>query len=230
MSVESPRLFLFDIDGTLILGGGAGETALHTAMQVRFGRTDGFTTITMAGSTDRHIAKELLVANDLPVTEENIAAVLETYLDVLPGLLSQRNGCLLPGIIPLLDRLSAHEGCVLGLLTGNLRRGAEIKLSHFGVWHYFPFGAFADDHDDRNELGAFACARALEYHGQEFPPERIYILGDTPKDIACGKVFGAKTVAIATGQYTKEELAKHDPDILFEDFTDLDAVMKSLFR
>ncbi len=117
----------------------------------------------------------------------------------------------------------------LALLTGNLAKGAEIKLDHYGVWDYFEFGAFADDSHDRNELGPYARARAKEKSGEEFPPERIYVIGDTPRDIECGKVFGAKTVAIATGNYSGPELAAHDPDHLFEDLSDTEAVLRALF-
>ena len=92
----------------------------------------------------------------------------------------------------LLDRLRQREDCVLALLTRNLVRGAEIKLSHYSVWDYFEFGAFADDHHDRNELPKFARARALETHGKDFPPERVFVIGDTPRDIECGKAVGAK--------------------------------------
>jgi phosphoglycolate phosphatase-like HAD superfamily hydrolase len=103
-----------------------------------------------------------------------------------------------------------------------------LKLSHYGVWEFFEFGAFADDHHDRNELGHFARARALEIHGEDFPPERIYVIGDTPKDIACGKAIGAKTVAIATGNYSLQELSSHQPDFVFADFSETDLVLEAL--
>ena len=96
---------------------------------------------------------------------------------------------------------------VLGLLTGNLERGAELKLLHYGVWHYFEFGAYADDHYDRNQLGHFARARAARRHGIEFPPERIFVLGDTPHDVTCARAIGAKAIAIATGRFSRTELA-----------------------
>ena len=116
----------------------------------------------------------------------------------------------------------------MALLTGNLERGAEIKLTHYGLWNYFEFGAYADDHSDRNRLGPFAQARAKEHHGVEFPPERIFVLGDTPHDITCGKVIGAKTVAIATGGYSREQLAAHAPDFLFDDLADVPGVLTAL--
>ena len=103
-----------------------------------------------------------------------------------------------------------------------------MKLTHYGVWHYFAFGAYADDHHVRNELGPVAMARALEEHGEEFTADRIYVIGDTPRDIECGKAFGAVTVAVATGKYSHEQLASHTPDFLFDDFSDPDAVLAAI--
>ena len=116
----------------------------------------------------------------------------------------------------------------LALLTGNLERGAQIKLSHYGLWNYFEFGAYADDNADRNRLGPFAQARARERHGVEFPPERTFVLGDTPHDITCGRVIGAKTVAIATGGCPRETLAAYQPDFLFDDLSDVPGVLAVL--
>lgn len=222
------RLFLFDIDGTLIVSGGAGEGALCDAMADRFGVEEDLTGVTLAGATDGLIARKLLEKHGLPVTPENITTLLDGYLHHLPLRLPRHEGRVLPGIVALLEQLRTREDCVLALLTGNLRRGAEIKLGHYRVWDYFAFGAFADDHHDRNELGPFAQARALEMHGEEFPPERIYVIGDTPRDIECGRAFGARTVAIATGIYSAGELAAHAPDHLFTDLSDTEAVVAAL--
>ncbi len=117
---------------------------------------------------------------------------------------------------------------MLGLLTGNLRRGAEIKLTQYGVWNYFEFGAYADDHHDRNELGHFARRRASEKRGVDFPAERIYVLGDTPHDVACARAIGAKAVAIATGAFSREALAACEPDCPFEDLGNLSAVLQAM--
>ena len=117
---------------------------------------------------------------------------------------------------------------VLGLLTGNLRRGAELKLQHFGLWNYFAFGAFADDHADRNELGAFARARAKEIHRHDFETAQIDVIGDTGYDVECGKIFGARTIAVATGSWSREKIAAHQPDFLFDDLSDVDQVIATL--
>lgn len=228
MAKSSRRLFLFDIDGTLITSGGAGEAALIRAMKTRFGVDEDFGKMVLAGSTDALIARSLLEKHGLAATAENMAALLDSYLHHLAECMPSHSGRVLPGMLPVLDALKAHPDAVLALLTGNLVRGAEIKLRHYGVWDYFEFGAFADDHHDRNELGKFASARAVEKHGGSFPPDRIFVIGDTPKDIECGRAIGAKTVAIATGIHTRQQLAAHTPDFLFDDFSDTEAVLDVL--
>ncbi len=222
------RLLLFDIDGTLILSGGAGEAAIKDAMRVCFGSDANFDKVVLAGATDSSIASQLMQVNDIEPTPELVAKFLDSYLSVLEEKMKAHQGILLPGILPLLEMLQNHPGCVLGLLTGNIRRGAEIKLSHFGVWNFFEFGAFADDHHDRNELGKFARVRAMEKRGIEFSPEQIYVIGDTPRDIECGRAIGAKTVAIATGNYSVEDLSGHNPDFLFPDLGNPEEVVRVL--
>ena len=222
------KLLLFDIDGTLLTSGGAGERALRLGFRDRFGIDDDLSSIEIAGRTDSGIVREMLAAHRLPATPENIAAFLDGYLHHLAQEIPRTPGRLLPGILPLLDALQPRADIVLALLTGNLARGAEIKLRHYGVWHYFEFGAFADDHHDRNQLGPFAQARARAQRGIEFPPERIFVLGDTPHDIACARAIGAKAIAIATGKFSQADLAAHTPDFLFEDLSDLDAVLAAI--
>ena len=222
------KLLLFDIDGTLIASGGAGEHALRLGIKDRFGLEEDFQGIEIAGRTDSGIARQFFAKHSLPETPGNIAAFFESYLDHLAILLPKKEGRLLPGILELLEALKGRPDVVLALLTGNLARGAELKLTHYGVWDYFEFGAYADDHHDRNELGHFARTRALERHGIDFPPARIYVLGDTPHDITCARAIGATAVAIATGQYSRAQLAAHAPDFLFDDLGDVAAVLAAL--
>jgi phosphoglycolate phosphatase len=222
------KLLLFDIDGTLIASGGAGERALRAAVREQFGIDDDLKTIEIAGRTDSGIARQLFARHGIEESPENFARFFDGYLHHLERLLPQIHGRLLPGILPLLEALKAHPDVVLALLTGNLARGARLKLTHYGVWHYFEFGAYADDHHDRNELGRFACARALEQRGCEFAPEQIFVLGDTPHDIACARAIGAKAIAVVTGGATREQLATHAPDFLFDDLSDLDAVLRAM--
>lgn len=217
--MEKNTLLLFDIDGTLLTTGKAGEKALRISFKRAFKREDDLAQIEIAGRTDSGIARQLFKFHGIEPSAENLALFFESYLEELAVQLPASIGRLLPGIPELLRALKADERVVLGLLTGNLARGAQLKLTHYGVWNYFEFGAFADDHHVRNELGPFACARAFERHKVNFHPERIFVIGDTPHDVECGRAIGAKTVAVATGGYTHEQLAACAPDFLFEDFS-----------
>src|SRR4030088_983576 len=178
--------------------------------------------------TDYGMAISILKKHKIPETHENVSAFLDSYVHFLSQELPRRKGTLLPGVLELLERLKSRPHLVLALLTGNLSRGAQLKLEHYGVWHFFEFGAFADDHHDRNQLGPFARARAKEKHGHEFSAAEIDIIGDTPRDVACGKALGARTIAVAAGRWSREELAKHDPDFLIDDLSDVDRLIKTL--
>jgi phosphoglycolate phosphatase len=142
--------------------------------------------------------------------------------------LPRRVGNLLPGVLELLEKLKSRPHLVLALLTGNVSRGAQLKLEHYGVWHFFEFGAFADDHHDRNRLGTVARARAKEKHGRRFSSSEIDVIGDTPRDIACGKAFGARTIAVATGTWSRDQLAKYRPDFLIDDLSDVEGIIDTL--
>jgi phosphoglycolate phosphatase len=222
------RLLLFDIDGTLIHSAGAGVHSLRRTLAERFQIDDDLADIEIAGMTDSSIVMSILNKHAIPPSNENIAAFLDSYVHFLSQELPERDGKLLPGVVELLDKLKARPHLVLALLTGNVSRGAKLKLEHYGVWHFFEFGAFADDHHDRNQLGPFARARAREKHGHEFAADQIDVVGDTPRDIACGKAFGARTIAIATGSWPRSELAAHKPDFLFDDLSNVDEVIQTL--
>ncbi len=228
MTKEKKRLLLFDIDGTLINSGGAGEHALKLTLSERFKIVDDLRDIEIAGMTDSGIVASILRKHEIPQTTENVAAFLDNYVHFLSLELPRRKGKLMPGVLTLLQKLKTRPHLVLALLTGNVSRGAQLKLEYYGVWSFFEFGAFADDHHDRNQLGVFARTRAREKHGREFLPKEIDVIGDTPRDIACGKAFGARTVAIATGTWPREKLAAHDPDFLFDDLSDVDGVIAQL--
>src|SRR5689334_19401380 len=197
------RLLLFDIDGTLINSGGAGIEALKRALKERFGIVDDLEDIEIAGMTDSGIIVSILNKHKIPASAENVAAFLDSYVHFLSSELPRRKGKLLPGVLELLEKLKTRKHVVLALLTGNVSRGAQLKLGHYGVWHFFEFGAFADDHHDRNQLGPFARARAKEKHRREFSPDEIDVIGDTPRDIACGKALGARAIAVATGSWSR---------------------------
>jgi len=228
MTKMQKRLLLFDIDGTLIHSGGAGIHALKSAFRERFGIADDLLDIEIAGMTDSGIVISILNKHEIPATNENVSAFLDSYVHFLSLELPRRKGKLLPGVLELLQRLKSRKQLVLALLTGNVSRGAQLKLEHFGVWHFFEFGAFADDHRDRNRLGSFARTRAKEKHGREFSASEIDVVGDTPRDIACGKAFGARTIAVATGRWSRDELVKYQPDFLIDDLSNVEEIIDTL--
>ena len=198
-------LILFDIDGTLVDVGGAGETALQDAAIEVFGR-DG-PPLDLAGSTDGAILRgffEYFGCKFDPVVGE---VFYQSYLSRMKENLGNPNhgGRLLGGVNGLLTSLE-KDGHSLGLLTGNIERGAMAKISHFGIADYFQFGAYGDDHWNRNKLGPIALGRAEKSTGVKFSPNEILVIGDTPKDVACAHAFGVKCVAVSTGDFDQEEL------------------------
>lgn len=222
------RLLLWDIDATLLTTSRAGEKALKRLVSERFGVEDDLHDIEIAGRTDASIAAAILRKYKVEISAQNVSGFLDGYIANLADLLPLADGRVLPGVREILERLHGDSNRVLALLTGNLRRGAELKLQRYGLWDYFEFGAFADDHSDRNELGAFARLRAKENYGHDFAAAQIDVIGDTGHDIACGKIFGARTIAVATGTWTRERLAQHQPDFLFNDLSDVEKVMATL--
>ena len=229
------KLLLFDIDGTLLDTGGAGLRALRSAFLETFAEqgTNGseFPDLDLAGSTDSGIVRHLFSLFRIELTAENESAFYDTYLARLDRELAGRKaeGRLLPGIRELLHHLRDNTGHVLGLLTGNIARGAWKKVAWFDLDGIFEFGAFGDDHHDRDRLGPVALERAAGHAGIRFDPAETFIIGDTPKDIRCARACGARAVAVATGHSSRESLEEHHPDHLFDDFADLDAV-DAIFR
>ena len=226
--MSAMRLLLFDIDGTLVNTGGAGVESLKMTVRNRFRTEDDLRDIEIAGKTDRAIIRDILCKYRVDPTEENITSFAREYIDGLPLCLSRTRGRVLPGIQQVLERLKPQPHIVLALLTGNLQEGARLKLQHYGLWDFFEFGAFADDHYDRNQLGAFARKRAQLKHGHDFDAADIDVIGDTNHDIACGKAFGARTIAVATGSWSRERLQGCAPDFWFDDFSDADDVIEKL--
>jgi phosphoglycolate phosphatase-like HAD superfamily hydrolase len=226
--VNPPTLILFDIDGTLLTSGGAGETALKSGFQREFGLGEDLTSISIAGRTDSGIARQVLQKHGLEVSPANIERFFSCYLAELAVQLPLRSGRVLPGIVELLAALRERSDISLGLLTGNLERGAQLKLQHYGLGGIFPFGAFADDHHDRNALGPVALSRAAEFHGFPFSAQRVWVIGDTEHDIGCARAFGARAMGVATGNFSVEFLSQHHPDALFSDLGDVASVLRAL--
>jgi phosphoglycolate phosphatase-like HAD superfamily hydrolase len=219
-------LLLWDIDGTLIASGGAGMRALRTALFRVFGIDGSLDDIDFAGRTDRWIIRQVFAKFALPATEENFERYFEGYVAELPAALANPAARVLPGVSAVLQAVATHGAIAQGLLTGNMRRGAQTKLQYHGLWDYFAFGAFADDSELRNDLGPHALRRAAAHAGIEFLPERVWIIGDTPHDVACGKAIGARTLAVATGGHSLAALREHTPTELVADLTDTAALLR----
>ena len=225
------RLLLFDIDGTLVLTGGAGSRAMTRAFAATHGLEDALKAVDLAGRTDRTIMRDALTQAGRDHEDVDLDEFREAYCAALreeiqkPG--TGRRG-LLAGVRPLLERLAARDDVRLALLTGNFRASAEIKLAAFGVWDFFSWGAFADDAIERDDLIRIAHGRHEREHGRAIEPDRVVVIGDTPHDIRCARAGGARVVAVATGNYSLDQLRSHQPDVLFPDLSDTDAVFRAL--
>ncbi|MBS0660809.1 MAG: HAD family hydrolase [Verrucomicrobia bacterium] len=222
------RLLLFDIDGTLILTGEAGLLAFRETMQSVFGAEDDLSRVDFSGATDSGIIRQLFGLHGIDHTIENLERFRGGYFPSLQRWLPARQGRVLPGVHELLAKLREHEHVQLGLLTGNYAEGARLKLQHYGLWEHFPFGAYADDHSDRNELGPFALRRAEAHTGRFYLGRQAWIIGDTPRDIACARACGARVLAVATGRHALAELQRCEPDAAVENLSDYEAVAELL--
>ena len=209
-------LYLFDIDGTLVDTGGAGMAALKEATREVFG--DDGPPLDLAGSTDLGIVANIHAHFEIAPTRERINAYFEVYHGRLEWNLSHGGfpGRVLHGVPELLAGLSEHPGATIGLLTGNMAGGAAAKMRHFGLTSHFPFGAYGCDHADRNRLGPIALERAARHAGRNFTAAETWVIGDTPKDIACAHAIGARCLAVATGQFSATQLADHGADQVVE--------------
>jgi phosphoglycolate phosphatase-like HAD superfamily hydrolase len=188
-----------------------------------FGIAGSLADIDFAGRTDKWIMREVFKKFSLAPTGENFERFFDGYVAALPAELANPQARVLPGVRDVLRSAAAHGAIAQGLLTGNMRRGAEAKLGYHGLWQHFSFGAFGDDSEFRNELGPHAVRRAVAHHGVNFATDRVWIIGDTPHDIACGKAIGARTLAVGTGGSTIDELRSHQPDATLPDLADTDA-------
>ena len=234
------KTILFDIDGTLILTGGAGQRAFAQTFADDFGVPEISVQVAFAGRSDRAISRDLMLAHDIEPSESNWQRFREGYLGRLPEALRKGSGRVLPGVLPLLERL-AEFPIHLGLLTGNIREGAEQKLTHYNLWHRFAFGGYGDDHFDRNDIAATALAAARQHSRnrstllltspreiegkQPHHAETVIVIGDTANDIRCARAIGAIAVGVATGHTSTTELANENPDLVIETLEDTDVLL-----
>jgi phosphoglycolate phosphatase-like HAD superfamily hydrolase len=214
------KVCLFDIDGTLIASGGAGKAAMEAAMASAFGITEIRASVTYSGRTDRAIGLDLIRLHDLEETPHTWQRLLAAYLHHLPACLANHRGWILPGIAALLEHLRAQDQVVLGLLTGNVRDGARLKLGHYQLYDYFAFGGFGDLHLDRDDVAREALAAVHQHCNGTACLEQVWVIGDTPLDIRCARAIGARVAAVATGLHPLGELAAEKPDLLLPDFSD----------
>jgi len=217
-----PKLLLFDIDGTLLIPHGIGRRLLEEVLSDMVGRPISSRNISFSGKTDPQILHEILLCNQVSHAEAMcyIPRALETYVLRATTEMQPDDVTILPGVLSLLQCLSAENGIQLALLTGNHRTTAYLKLQAIDLAHFFPFGAFGSDHADRLRLPAIAVRRASQYSGYSYEDQNVVIIGDSTLDIACGRSAGAFCVAVCTGLTSRSELAAHSPDLLLADFTD----------
>jgi phosphoglycolate phosphatase len=229
--MNKPALILFDIDGTLLLSGRAGLRAMTRAFEATFGIPNAFAGESFGGRTDWYLVSTALQAHGLPDTEEVHERFRQHYFPLLAEEIEQPGSGhkgLMPGARELLEALADHDHLHLALLTGNYRDAAEIKLQHFEIWDFFEWGAFSDDSADRNALVPIARRRAETYDIPGEAIERVIVIGDTPHDIECARVAGAKSIAVATGGFTIDQLREAGADEVLPDLSDTKAVLSLL--
>lgn len=222
------RLVLWDIDGTVLRAGSLAREAFPAAVERVVGRGPGEHGVSMSGKTDPQIAREILEGMGIdPVTAGgHLPAVmrhLEAVMAAAPAQLRAR-GRLLPGVQALLHRLDEDPQVVQSVLTGNIAANAALKLAVFGVEHRFDLavGAFGSDHHDRRALVPIARERVVDRYGRQ--PDVVWVVGDTPNDLACAQAGGARCLLVATGRIPYETLVALPADAVLRDLGDLDAV------
>jgi phosphoglycolate phosphatase-like HAD superfamily hydrolase len=227
------RLVLFDIDGTLIRTGGAGVKAFAKVFSSEFNASDGFERLKFAGRTDLSLVREFFSLHQIPPTAENFQRFFDRYVFWLDHILLQSRSVVCPGAWEFIRGLQAlPQPPLLGLLTGNIRLGAEIKLRHLDLWDVFATGAFGDDHEERAHIAAAARRRGSRILGNDLAGGEVLVIGDTPLDIRCARAIDARCLAVATGGHPLAELELHQPDWAVNDLREItaDEVMGELFR
>ena len=228
-SSNGHRLVLFDIDGTLLSAGRAARESILAALSQVYGWAGPADSHDFSGKTDPQIIRELIresVGDER--CEAQLLRALDVYLAELARRLTPEAVVPKPGVGQLLARLAAEPAVTLALLTGNLEKGARIKLEPPGFNGFFPFGAFGSDSADRYELPALAVARARERTGREFRGKAVVVVGDSVHDVACGRAIGVHAVAVATGPTRADRLAAEKPDVLLESFADVDRAVEAI--
>jgi phosphoglycolate phosphatase len=225
------RLFLFDVDGTLVTARGAGRAAFGRALLRTYGTTGPIEDYDFRGRTDQRIVWDLM--RGAGVDDGRIAALIGPCFDAYVAELETLIGdgarvSIMPGVGELVRALAARDNALVGLLTGNIEPGARVKLRPTGLLELFRVGAFGSDDMDRRRLPAIACERAHRLIGRPLTFDEVTIIGDTPLDVDCARACGATAVAVATGFHPAQELQACNPDLLFADFSDVPATLAAL--
>ncbi|MDF1519644.1 MAG: HAD family hydrolase [Brevefilum sp.] len=231
MDINSHKVLLFDIDGTLLEPAGIGRLCCQRALEDVLGfsvPTDG---VAMAGRTDWGIVNDLLVHAGLeePEVEAQRDKVFDALSRHIAAAAPSSKMHILPGVKSLLNHLEKDARFILGLVTGNVQKTVVHKLQAVSIDPgLFTFGAFGDEHIDRNTLPALALYRLSQMIGVQVPAERALVIGDTPHDITCAQHAGIKVLSVATGLYSMQDLAALEPDFLLEDLSDTPNVVEVL--
>ena len=216
-----PLVILFDIDGTLIRSQGAGKTAIKLALTQALQVEEPDVELDFAGRTDISIVKETFLRNQIKFTDPNVKKFFKSYLSYLEQTMNECQGRVLPGVTSFLDSLVRQNRAVLGLLTGNIREGAFIKLRHFGLDQYFQTGGFGDLEEERVSIAREGIQAVASHHRIDIGVDKVVIIGDTPFDVRCAKMLGARSIAVCTGYSERRDIEETHPDWIFNDLTDL---------
>jgi phosphoglycolate phosphatase len=224
-------LVLWDVDGTLMRGSGALMQLFNRALSEVYELPDEIKRIEYGGKTDGQIVMETLALYEIDEARalDLLPRFNVRYHELVAEMADEmrHNLTLLPGVVPVLESLQ-ERGVIQTLLTGNLEPVAELKLRAFDLTRYFdlPIGAYGSDHHDRTKLVPVARRKANERYPDTVGP--AIVVGDTPRDIACGKAGDARTIAVATGNFSVDELAAHHPDVVLTNLSDTVSVIKAI--
>jgi len=226
------NVYLFDIDGTLMLSGGAGLRSMNRVFFERYGLHDAFDGFQFQGKVDPAIFREALLLHDIKVADPDaeIPAMIREYESYIAAEMPHsQTATIYPGVRELLERLGGRDDLSIGLLTGNVRGGALAKLSSFDLWKFFPYGAFGSDHEQREKLVPIALERASRHLGRTIEPgPHVYVIGDTDRDVACALANDCTAVGVGTLNFSAARLKALGAHVVCEDFSETENVLKQL--
>lgn len=219
-------VLFWDIDGTLLTTGRGGVPAWNTAVEETIGREFHLENFRISGLTDFQIAVKTLDMLGVDHTPDLVRRMVQRYEDLLPTYLPTKQGQVFPNVREILEHLHGRPDVRSYLLTGNTRRGARAKLTYYDLWQFFPDGGFAEDTGSRSSI----AQRALEMARRNGPvaDDRVFVIGDTEHDVVCANAIGARTIAVTTGGYSREELESHKPWRVFSELPPADEFVRMI--